>query len=124
MGSELDGSITVKSRGNGRNRFDAIEQAKKEAINFILFKGIINGQKDFDAKPILKAPNLREIKSEYFNIFFKDGGEYLKYVSNKDESFGKKNRIKGRDGEVMFGFILRVMRSELKTKMVKDGIIN
>jgi hypothetical protein len=124
MGSELDGSITVKSWGKGRNRFDAIEQAKKEAINSVLFKGIINGQKDCDAKPILNAPNLREIKSEYFNIFFKDGGEYLKYVSNKDESFRKKNRFKGRDGEVMFGFILRIMRSELKTKMIKDGIIN
>jgi len=30
MGSELDGSITLKAWGKGNNRADAIEQAKKK----------------------------------------------------------------------------------------------
>lgn len=124
MGSELDGSVTLKAWGKGRNRFDAIEQAKKDAVNAVLFMGIRNGKSDCNSAPILNAPNIRANKADYFNDFFKDGGDYKKFVSNKDESLAKKERAKGRDGEVMFGFIIRVMRSELKKKMITDGILN
>jgi len=124
MGSELDGSVTLKAWGKGRNRFDAIEQAKKEAINAVLFVGIRNGKPECDSRPILNVPNIRENKVDYFNNFFKNEGDYKKFTSNKDESLGKKERVNGRDGEVMFGFIIRVMRSELKKKMIADGILN
>jgi len=33
LGIEMDGTQTVKAWGNGRNRFDATEQAKKNALN-------------------------------------------------------------------------------------------
>ena len=90
----------------------------------VLFVGIRNGKQDCDVRPILNAPNIRESKAEYFNVFFKDGGEYLKFVSNEDKSFGKIERARARDGEFMFGFVTRVMRSELKKQMIKDGILN
>jgi hypothetical protein len=124
MGSELDGSITLKTWGKGKNRADASEQARKEAINAVLFVGIRNGKPDCYTPPILNAPNIRDNKADYFNNFFRDGGDYMKYASNKDESFGKKERSKGRDGEVMYGFIIRVMRSELKKQMITDKILN
>jgi len=124
MGSELDGSITLKTWGKGKNRADALEQARKEAINNVLFAGIRNGKPDCYTPAILNAPNIRENKADYFNNFFKDGGDYKKFTSNKDESFGKKERVKGRDGEVMYGFIIRVMRSELKKQMITDKILN
>ncbi len=123
MGAELDGSVTLKAWGKGKSRPDALEQARKEALNSVLFVGIRNGKPDCDTRAILNAPNIRENKSDYFNNFFKDGGDYKKFISNRDESFGKKERIKGRDGEVMFGFIIRVMRSELKKQMITDGIL-
>ena len=123
-GSELDGSITLKSWGKGKNRADALEQARKNAINYVLFKGINNGKTDCFTIPILNVPNIRENKADYFNSFFKDGGKYLTFISNQDESFVKKERQKGRDGEVMFGFIIRVLRNELKKQMIKDGILN
>ena len=124
MGAELDGSITLKTWGKSKNRADALVQARKEALNAVLFVGIRNGKTDCDTRPILNAPNIRENKVDYFNNFFKDGGDYKKFVSNKYESFGKKVRAKGRDGEVMYGFIIRVMRSELKKQMITDKILN
>ena len=114
MGSELDGSITLKTWGKGKNRADALEQARKEALNTVLFVGIRNGKPDCYTSAILYAPNIRENKTDYFNNFFKDGGDYKKFTSNKDESFSKKERVKGRDGQVMIGFIIRLIRSELK----------
>lgn len=123
MGSELDGSITLKTWGKGKNRADALEQARKEAINSVLFIGIRNGKPDCDSRAILNAPNIRENKADYFNNFFKDGGDYIKFASSKDESFGKKEKAKGRDGDVMFGFVIRVLKSDLKKQMIKDGIL-
>jgi hypothetical protein len=124
LGAELDGSITVKAWGKGKNRADALEQARKDAINEVLFTGIRNGKPECDARPILNAPNIRENKSEYFNNFFRDDGDYKKFVSSKDESFGKKEKVKGRDGDVMYGFIVRLLKSDLKKQMIKDGILN
>ena len=124
LGSELDGSVTLKSWGKGKNRADALEQAKKEAINAVLFTSIRNGKQECNNSPILNAPNIREIKADYFNNFFKDKGDYKKFVSTKDESFGKKEKENGRDGDVIYGYVIRVMRSELKKQMISDGILN
>ncbi|SFB00628.1 hypothetical protein SAMN05660845_1269 [Flavobacterium swingsii] len=124
LGSELDGSVTLKSWGKGKNRNDALEQAKKEAINAVLFTGIRNGKQECESRPLLNAPNIRENKADYFNNFFKDDGDYKKFTSNKDESFGKKEKEKGRDGDVMYGYVIRVMRSDLKKQMITDGILN
>lgn len=123
-GVELDGSITLKTWGKGRNRADGIEQAKKEAVNAVLFTGIRNGKQEFQISPILNLPNIRESRADYFNDFFKDSGEYLNFVSNIDKSFGKIERARGRDGEFMFGFVIRVMKSDLKNKMLNDGILS
>ena len=123
MGIEMDGSVTVKAFGKGRNRADAVEQAKKEAINTILFKGLKNGRSECGIVPLLNEPNIREKKEEYFNLFFKDNGEYQKYVSNADESLFKKEKLKARDGDVVFGFIIRVQKSELKSKLITDNIL-
>ncbi len=62
LGIELDGSITVKSWGNGRNRLDAVEQAKKNAINDVLFNGINEGKASCQVKPIVLNLNIRRIK--------------------------------------------------------------
>ncbi len=123
MGSELDGSVTLKTWGRGKNKPDALEQAKKEAVNAVLFTGIRNGKSDCDSRPVLNAPNIRQTKSDYFNRFFSDGGDYKKYVSDKDET-SEREKVEGRDGEVMYGFIIRVMRSELQKQMIRDGILN
>jgi hypothetical protein len=124
LGTELNGSVTLKAWGKGRNRADALEQARKNAVSAALFAGIRNGRPDCEARPIFNMPNIREVRSDYFDEFFRDGGNYKSYVSREDESFGKKERSKGRDGEVLYGFVLRVQRSDLKKQMVADGLLN
>jgi hypothetical protein len=125
MGVELDGSETVKAWGNGRNRSDAVEQAKKNAIRDVLFYGLVEGKQDCKQKPLLFEVNADEKYEDYFNKFFADGGEFLNYISLRDERIGDKisrDRKRGR-GSVTNGFIVRVLRSELKQKLIADGII-
>ena len=126
MGTELDGSQTLKTWGKGRNRSDAVEQAKKNAVRDVLFKGINKGKTECNLKPVLLEVNCQEKHEDYFNKFFADGGEYKNFISMKDESIIPaitKDR-KGAGSEVTNGVIVRVLRAELKNKMVSDKILN
>ena len=58
-GVEGDGSQTLIAWGNGRNRFDAIEQAKKNAVRDVIFKGITDGKDECNNRPVLGEVNAR-----------------------------------------------------------------
>jgi len=125
LGMELDGSQTLKAWGNGRNKSDAVEQAKKNAIRDVIFNGISEGKQDCEKKPLIYEVNAQEKYEEYFNVFFADGGEYKNYISLRDERIGQKinrDRKKARES-VTNGLVVRVLRSELKKKLITDGII-
>ena len=124
-GVEGDGSQTVIAWGNGRNRFDAMEQAKKRAIQDVVFKGISDGKDECNKRPVLGEVNARQKYEDYFNTFFADNGPYLDFVSLKDERIGQKvlrDRKAGRKS-VSHSIVVRVMRPALKQKFIKDGIL-
>ena len=125
MGTELDGSQTLKAWGTGNNKADAVEQAEKNAVNDVLFKGISNGKQECNIKPVIFEVNARERHEDYFNKFFADSGPYKNFISLKDEPrfpLKKKDRKVGTK-EVEFGVVVRVLRAELKKKMIADGIL-
>ena len=125
MGVELDGSQTLKAWGNGRNRLDAVEQAKKNALRDVIFNGIREGKQECNQKPLIFEVNAQEKYEDYFNLFFTDGGEYKNYISLRDERIWDKiNRDRKKNAEsVTNGLVLRVLRSDLKEKLIADKII-
>ena len=125
MGIELDGSQTLKAWGNGRNYLDAVEQAKKVAVNDVLFKGILEGKQECEGKPVLFEVNARDNHADYFNKFFADGGEYKNFVNLKDERIQHKvtREEKIARNSVTHALIVRVLRPQLIAKMKTDGII-
>jgi len=126
MGVELDGSQTVKAWGDGRNRADAIEQAKKNAVRDVLFSGISNGKSDCNIKPVIFEVNAQEKYETYFNTFFTDDGSYKAFVSEKDGSRYHIEVIKERKqagSQEKYGVVVRVLRADLVTKMKTDGIL-
>ncbi|MFA6127493.1 MAG: hypothetical protein WC699_09320 [Bacteroidales bacterium] len=125
LGIEMDGSQTVKAWGNGRNRHDAVEQAKKNAVRDVLFNGIVAGKPECQVKPVLPEVNVREKNENYFNKFFADGGEFRNYLSLRDEKIARRfvrDKQKARD-QVSRSVIARVDRPGLIEKMKKDGIL-
>lgn len=125
MGVELDGSQTIKAWANGRNRSDAVEQAKKNAVRDVIFFGISEGKSECNSKPLIFEVNAQEKYEDYFNTFFADGGEYKNFISLRDERiFDKFSRDKKKAREsVTHGMIVRVLRNDLKAKLITDGII-
>lgn len=125
VSQELDGTVTVISLGNGRNRMDAVTQAKKNAIYSLLFKGINSNQNEYILRPLVPEVNAEVKYKDYFNLFFKDNGEYEKYVTNTDEPFLKRiKRYEGKSqNEKYFSSILRIDLPSLEKKLKQDNII-
>ncbi|HZW77321.1 MAG TPA: hypothetical protein VFF21_03320 [Flavobacteriaceae bacterium] len=125
MGVELDGSHTLKSWGFGRNRADAIEQAKKNAVREIIFNGSREGRQGCKYKPLVFEVNAEEKYESYFNNFFADGGPFLEFISMRDERISNKlDRDGTRQKEgVVYSTVVRVLRSKLETRLKQDGII-
>lgn len=123
LGVELDGSQTLRVLGYGRNRSDAKEQAMKNAVNAVIFDGIIDGAKGCNMRPLITEVNARERYEDYFNIFFSDNGAYKEYVSLRDT----KRRSGGRNKDKLgysYEITIRVLRSELKARLKADNVID
>lgn len=126
VGAELDGSQTLKVWGSGRYKEDAIEQAKKNGIRDVLFKGIRNGTPDCNVKPLIPEVNAQEKYEDYFNKFFADGGAYQNYVKLRDGKVLDTREIKYKgstESKETYAIIIIVLRSELKAKMIADNIL-
>lgn len=127
MGVEGDGSQTLKAWGSGRNREDAIEQAKKNGVRDVLFKGIKNGKTECNVRPVLFDVNIREKKEAYFNAFFADQGPYKEFITGEDGSDIHFSVVAGRKkagDQVTYGVIIRVQRAKLQDRMIQDQIMN
>ncbi len=122
LGVELDGSQTLRAYGNGRNKQDAIEQAKKNAVYAVIFKGVHQGLNGCNTRPLINEANAAEKYEEYFNIFFADKGAYRKYVSTEDTKPGSNTKAKASD-LVNYGVTVRVLRSELRERLKSDNVL-
>jgi hypothetical protein len=125
LGVEMDGSQTLKSWGEGKNNRDAIEQAKKIAVRDVIFKGIRNGKSDCEPAPLVGEVNAQKKYEYYFNKFFADGGDFKEFVTSQDQTIADaifKDKKKADNG-VQIGVIVRVLRIELKEKLIKDNIL-
>lgn len=120
LGVELDGSQTLKTWGKGKNDRDAFVQAQKNAVRDVLFKGVSKGSTECNQKPVLIEVNSQEKYEDYFFSFFKDGGKYTEYTSNKDGKI--KNKFIANN-EYIIETTVRVLRRKLKEQLIKDNII-
>lgn len=122
LGSGMDGTQTLRVWATGRNRRDAIEQAKKKAVYDVTFTGINAGGGECNAYPVVDEANARKKYEDYFDLFFADGGAYSQYVSSSDFNKSSMDKFKG-DGMLMFGITVSVNRSALRQRFINDNII-
>jgi hypothetical protein len=126
LGVELDGSHTLKAWGKGRYWKDAADQAKKNAVRDVIFKGILDGSDECKVKPLLMEVNAEEKYQDYFAKFFKDGGEYKKFVSLKDERIHRRihrTRDSRNQDQSTYSVVVRVLRKDLEQKLINDNIL-
>lgn len=122
MNDEADGSITVRAYGQGRNLIDAKEQAMKNAVRAVVFKGISVPGNAYLSRPLVTEVNAQEKYEDFFNEFFTDHGDYRKFCSAKDsKAASDKDNISTRQSRK--ATTVRVLRPQLKAFLIENGII-
>ena len=117
------GSYLIKVWSYSKNQTVAAEQAKKNAVHGIVFRGFAGMNGVSRKPPLANSPNLENEKKEFFDPFFANGGRYMKYVSiTNDGSIGAKDRLKvGKEYKI--GVIVSVAVDELRKDLEDAGII-
>lgn len=119
MGNELDGSVVLRAWGQGSSRSEAMEQAKKNALRDVIFKGIKKGQCNF--KPLLFEVNAAEKYETYFNHFF-GSGEYAQFLKMDATKMGSGVKAKSQTRD-SYAVVVRVLRADLERKLIADNIL-
>jgi hypothetical protein len=111
---EANGKQVVKAWGQGGNYTSALEDAKANAINDIIFNGIYDGDAACNKIPLVPEVNARKKYETYFNTFFSKDGLYTNFVS----VFGRFYKM-----NVAEGVTLEVDVPKLKQQLINDGIL-
>ncbi len=113
---------TLRVWGKGKNKSDALEMAKKNALRDVIFKGITAGNGGCKTRPLLSVANAEEKYEQYFNAFFRDGGAWNKYVKI-DEKRGSRKVSKGTEIE-NWETTVRVNVTELESRLIEDNVLH
>lgn len=124
VGTGTQGTYQIKVWTYSKNQETAIEQAKKNAVHAIIFKGFPNNGRIQGQKPLARNPNLEQEKEEFFKEFFKDGGKFQKYVFLANNgAIAPGDRIKISKKEYKIGVVVSVNVAGLRKDLEEAGII-
>ncbi len=84
-----NGVQLMRAWGKGNNKNEAIQRARKNALEGVLFTGVTEGTGNCSARPLLPGANARENHRDFFNAFFSDKGPWAKFVK-LDEKRGSR----------------------------------
>lgn len=117
------GSYLIKAWSYSKKPDVAIEQAKKNAVHGIIFKGFAGTSSVPGQKALISNVNLEEEKADFFKPFFANGGKYMKFVStSNDGAVAAEDRMKiGKEYKV--GVIVSVNVAALRKDLEDARII-
>jgi len=121
----IQGTYQIKVWSYSRYPETAIEQAKKNAVHGIIFKGFPTKNRVQGQKPLARNPNLYEENKIFFKTFFKTGsGDYMKFVTLVNNGkIAPSDRIKISRKEYKIGVVVSVNVSRLRKYLETKGII-
>ncbi len=117
-GVGAQGTYLVKVYSYSNNRKKAQQQAVKNAVHGVLFKGVTGkGGECNSQRPLAKA-NIANQHEEFFKRFFDKGGEYAKYASATSSVETSKT---GTTFKV--GVVVSVQKDQLRKDLEEAGIL-
>jgi hypothetical protein len=123
MKTGVQGTYLIKVWSYSKQPMMPADLAKKNAVHGIIFKGFpakdgVPGQLALAADPAIETE-----KAEFFENFFKDGGDFLKYVTLVgDGQIAPEDRIR-MGKEFKIGLVVSVDVAALRRALEDAGII-
>ncbi len=123
LSSELDGTYNIRAFGRARNAVAAFNEAKKQAVYDVVFRGVQSDNSRVNSlRPLLQEVNAKDKYEDYFNTFFVDGGAYTQFVSLHDTRILSEEWHRART-QVLVQASVTVDRAALKKKLIEDNIL-
>jgi len=123
VGVGTQGSYLIKVWSYSKKPMVALEQAKKNAVHGIIFKGFTGIQGVPGQRPLTNNPNLEVEQAEFFKNFFAEGGKYMKFVNiTNDGSVAAEDRLKiGKEYKI--GVVVSVNVAGLRKDLEDAGMV-
>lgn len=124
VGIGVQGTYLIKVWTYSKKEKVAIAQAKKNAVHGIIFKGFAGGgQGCTSQKPLASSPAVEEQNIDFFDTFFDDGGDYMRYVNvTNDGSIDPEDRLKvGKEYKI--GIVVSVSKDALRKDLETAGVV-
>jgi|SaaInl74LU_5_DNA_1037368.scaffolds.fasta_scaffold00836_2 hypothetical protein len=124
VGTGVQGTYQIKVWTYSGNQQTAINQAQKNAVHAIIFKGFparggVQGQ-----KALARDPMLEQEQEAFFKEFFKDGGTFQKYVFLANNGIiAPGDMIAMSKKEYKVGVVVSVNVAGLRKNLEEAGII-
>lgn len=122
VGTGTEGTYLVKVYSYSKKPNVALEQAKKNAIHGIVFKGFGGGGRGCTSqRPLASSPALEDEKADFFKPFFEDGGKYMKYVGVSTDGTIEDVVKVGKEYKV--GVTVSVQKDALRRDLEAAGVV-
>lgn len=118
-----DGTKLVKVWGYGKNIKKAILQAKKNAVHACLFQGVPGTETVAGIPALCRQQDVVTENESYFEFFFADDGEYLKYLNVTTDTIPSGADMRKVRGGYKVALYVQVLYDNLREKLEDDGII-
>lgn len=118
-GNGATGTYLVKVWSYSKSAKIAIEKGKRNAVHGVIFKGFASNSNGKGQAPLAKSAGVEFEHAAYFEEFFKDGGEYLKYVS----AISGTQEVVKAGKEYRIGIVFSVAKDDLRKALEAAGVI-
>lgn len=135
VGKNLQGSYVLKVWSFSKTSSIAEEQGKKNAVHAVVFKGVPDSATDSSVRgirPLVSNPAIEQEQEEWFEQFFAQGGDYMRFVTVSNSGFSdvvklSKSYIQGiKNWKVKYkvGITVTVNVAGLRKYLEQNKIIN
>lgn len=112
------GTYLVKVWTYSASKNANIEKCKKNAVHGVIFKGYEGTAAARPQRALIPDPGAEVNHADFFELFFKDGGEYNKYVK---VTMGSQEIVKvGKTYKI--GLVVSVSKDALRKALEKAGV--
>lgn len=120
----VQGTVVVKVWSYSKNPNIAMEQAKKNAVHGVIFKGIPTKDRVQGKKALVENSAKESEHADFFDSFFGDGGEYMRFVSLTNSGAVEAGDIMKTDKkEYKVGVVVTVQYNDLRSFLESKGIV-
>ena len=123
VGIGIQGTYLVKVWSYSKKPDVALDQAKKNAVHGIVFKGFSGRPGMPGQRALANNPFVEQERADFFKKFFADRGPYMKFVyESGDGSVAAEDRMKVAK-EYKIGVIVSVNVAALRQYLEDEGVI-